>query len=346
MTIFDISVPARPSAMLGILQVGWRALLAGVLLGMSSLLHAQAPLRVMSFPGGANLPVWVAEERGLFARERLAVSLSSTPNSVVLFQSLDRSEQDIAFAAFDNVVAYQEGQGEITLSTTRDYFAFMGITRGTVRLVVAPGIREYADLRGKTLGVDAVSTGYSLVLRELLQRGGLEEADYHLVSVGATKLRAQALMEGKVSGTILSTPLEIAPEARGYRRLANAADVLGSYQTIVGISRHGWATAHRDDLVGFIRATIDATDWLLDPKNRIEAIAIYRRHLPNLAEEDAARELDALLDVREGFSHGGAFDPQGIMTVLRIRSNWGTPRKSLTDPARYVDERYRAAAQR
>ena len=274
------------------------------------------------------------------------MSLSSTPNSVVLFQSLDRSEQDIAFAAFDNVVAYQEGQGEITLSTTRDYFAFMGITRGTVRLVVGPGIREYADLRGKTLAVDSVSTGYSLVLRELLQRGGLEEADYHLVSVGATKLRAQALMEDKVSGTILTTPLEIAPESRGYRRLANAVDVLGHYQTIVGISRHGWATAHRDDLVGFIRATIDAIDWLLDPQNRIEATAIYRRHLPNSPEEEAAREVDALLDAREGFSHGGEFDPQGIMTVLRIRSNWGTPRKSLTDPARYVDERYRAAAQR
>ncbi len=345
MTISAIRA-ARPSEIVGGLQIGRRALLAGALLAMSSLLHAQAPLRVMSFPGGANLPLWVAEAKGLFARERLAVSLSSTPNSVVLFQSLDRSEQNIAFAAFDNVVAYQEGQGEITLSTKRDYFAFMGITRGTLRLDVGPGIQEYADLRGKTLAVDSVSTGYSLVLRELLQRGGLEEADYHLVSVGATKMRAQALMEDKVSGTILTTPLEIAPEFRGYRRLANAVDVLGHYQTIVGISRHGWARAHRDDLVGFIRATSEAVDWLLDPQNHIEATAIYRRHLPNSPEEDAAREVDALLDAREGFSRGGAFDPQGIMTVLRIRSHWGTPRKSLTDPARYVDERYRAAAQR
>jgi ABC-type nitrate/sulfonate/bicarbonate transport system substrate-binding protein len=319
-------------------------LLGGFLLALSPLLHAQTPLRVMSFPGGANLPLWVAEDKGLFARERLAVSLSPTPNSVVLFQNLDSGEQDIALAAFDNVVAYQEGQAEAALSTTRDFFAFMGFTRGTVRLVVGPDIKTYADLRGKTLGVDALTTGYSLVLRKLLQLGGLEEGDYHLVSVGATGIRAQALMENKFSGTILTTPLEFGPESRGYRRLANAVDVLGPYQTIVGISRRGWATANRNAVVGFIRASAKAIDWLFDPKNRVEATVIYRRHQPNSSAADAARDVNALLDEHEGFSPGGRLDSQGMMTVLRIRSELATPKKSLTDPARYVDERYRRAA--
>lgn len=298
----------------------------------------------MSFPGGANLPLWVAEDKGLFAREGLAVSLRPTPNSVVLFQSLDSGEQDIAMAAFDNVVAYQEGQGEVALSARRDFFAFMGFTRGTVRLVVGPGIKGYGDLRGKTLGVDALTTGYSLVLRKLLQLGGLKQGDYHLVSVGATGTRARALMENKLSGTILTTPLELLPESRGYRRLANAVDVLGPYQTIVGISRRGWAAANRDTLVGFIRASTEAIDWLFDPRNRIEAAAIYRRHQPNSSDADSVRDVNALLGEREGFSRGGELDSAGMLTVLRIRSELGTPRKSLTDPARYIDERYRLAA--
>jgi ABC-type nitrate/sulfonate/bicarbonate transport system substrate-binding protein len=199
-------------------------------------------------------------------------------------------------------------------------------------------------LRGKTLGVDALTTGYSLVLRKLLQLDGLKESDYHLVSVGATGARARALTENKFSGTILTTPLELAPESRGYRRLANAVDVLGPYQTIAGISRRGWATANRNALVGFIRASTDAIDWLFDPRNRVEAAAIYRRHLPNSSEGDAARDVNALLGEREGFSRGGELDREGTMTVLRIRSELGTPQKSLTDPARYVDERYRLAA--
>src|ERR1700688_2793963 len=264
-----------------------RTLLGIVALGLASLVHAQTPLRVISFPGGANLPLWVAEDKGLFAREHLVVKLSPTPNSVVLVQSLVNDEEDIAMAAFDNVVAYQEGQGEVKPSTTPDFFAFMGFSRGTVRLVVSPDVKGYDDLRGKTLAVDAVATGYSLVLQKLLELGGLKEGDYRLEAVGATGTRAQALMEHKFSGTILTTPLEIAPESRGYRRLANAVDVLGPYQTVVGVARRGWARDNRDALIRFIGASTEAIDWLFDPQNRAEAVAIYRKHLPNVPEDAA-----------------------------------------------------------
>jgi ABC-type nitrate/sulfonate/bicarbonate transport system substrate-binding protein len=313
-------------------------------LGLASLVHAQTPLRVISFPGGANLPLWVAEDKGLFAHEQLAVKVSPTPNSVEMVQSLIKNEEDVAMAAFDNVVAYQEGQGEVKLSTAPDLFAFMGFSRGTVRLVVSPDVKDYDDLRGKTLAVDAIATGYSLVLQKLLQLGGLKDGDYRLEPVGSTATRAQALMENKFSGTILTTPLEIAPESRGYRRLANAVDVLGPYQTIVGVTRRSWARANRDALVSFIRASTEAIDWLFDPKNRTEAVAIYRTHLPNVPEDAAQRHVNALLGEREGFARGGALDSQGMMTVLRIRSELGQPQKTLTDPARYLDERYQRAA--
>jgi ABC-type nitrate/sulfonate/bicarbonate transport system substrate-binding protein len=321
-----------------------RTVLGFATLAFASLLNAQTPLRVISFPGGANLPLWVAEDKGLFAREQLGVKVSPTPNSVALVESLVNNEQDIALSSFDNVVAYQERQGEVKLSITPDFFAFMGFTHGTVRLVVSPDVKGYDDLRGKTLAVDAVATGYSLVLRKLLQLGGLKEDDYRLESVGATATRAQALMENKFAGTILTTPLEFAPESRGYRRLANAVDVLGPYQTVVGMARRSWAQDNRDALIRFIRASTEAIDWLFDPKNRAEAVQIYRKHLPNVSEDAAQLHVDALLGEREGFTRGGALDLKGMMTVLRIRSEFGLPRKMLTDPAGYTDGRYLEAA--
>jgi hypothetical protein len=54
--------------------------------------------------------------------------------------------------------------------------------------------------------------------------------------------------------------------------------------------------------------------------------------------------LNALLGEPEGFTRGDTLDPKGMMTVLRIRSEFGLPRKRLTDPARYIDERYLEAA--
>ena len=87
-----------------------RMLLGVIALGITSLLNAQTPLRVISFPGGANLPLWVAEDTGLFAyASTSAVTVAPAPNSVVLIQSLAGNEEDIALSAFDNVVvAYQE----------------------------------------------------------------------------------------------------------------------------------------------------------------------------------------------------------------------------------------------
>ena len=305
---------------------------------------AQTPLRVITFPGGANLPLWVAEERGFFAREGLAVKVSPTPNSVVLVQSLMKGEQDIALSAFDNIVAYQEGQGEVALDATPDFFAFMALSHGTVRLVASPDIATIADLRGKTLAVDAVATGYSLVFMKLLAQVGLKEGDYKLESIGGTAVRARALMDGKTPATILTTPLELAPEARGSRRLANVIDVIGPYQTIVGMARRSWAAGHRDALVGFARATANALDWLLDPANRSEAAAVYRKYLPDVPEAGAIAAVAAMTGEREGFQRGGAFDQKGMVTVLAIRSEFGKPQKSLTDPTAYVDESYLRAA--
>ncbi|MBI3709352.1 MAG: hypothetical protein HY246_16990 [Proteobacteria bacterium] len=96
------------------------------------------PLAVMTFPGGANLPLWVAERKEFLARNGLSLNIQPAPNSVALARGLMNGSVEIALTAFDNVVAYQEGQGEVALDAAPDFFAFMAFSRGTLRLVVNP----------------------------------------------------------------------------------------------------------------------------------------------------------------------------------------------------------------
>ncbi|HWT83423.1 MAG TPA: ABC transporter substrate-binding protein, partial [Candidatus Methylomirabilis sp.] len=200
------------------------ALLAILLVaGMPVLVVAQSlrPLEVNVFAGGANWPLFVAQEKGLFAANGLAVKVTPTPNSVELIRGLMNGTFDIAMTTFDNVVAYQEGQGEVTLPSSPDLFAFMGGINSALRLIVNPEIKAYADLKGKTLGVDAVNTGYALGMYKLLAVHGLVPGDYQLARTGGTIFRVQALMQGKIDGTVVNSPLEIVPEAKGYRRLGD-----------------------------------------------------------------------------------------------------------------------------
>jgi ABC-type nitrate/sulfonate/bicarbonate transport system substrate-binding protein len=320
----------------------WLIILALVLAPLAA--HAQTPLNVMIFPCGGNLPQLVAQERGFYAREGLAVTARPAPSSVALVRGLMDGSVDLGLAAFDNVVGYQEGQGEVALDTQPDLFAFMGFCTGMLRLVAAPEIAGIADLRGRTLGVDAVATGFSMVLMKMLANGGLGAGDYRLEPAGGTPQRAQALLENRFVATMLPTPFELLPESRGYRRLADTTEALGPYQSTAGVARRSWAAANRATLVRFIRAGIAALDWLRDPANRGEAVAIYIRSQPNVARELAERAVDSMLGPREGFSARGRLDPAAMQTVLRLRSEFGRPQRTLSDAGAYVDESFYAEA--
>lgn len=302
--------------------------------------RAAETLQVIVFPGGFNWPIWAAQGKGLFAREGLEVKLTPTPSSVFQLTNLIEGKFDIGMTAIDNVIAYQEGQGEAPVAGPPDLFAFMGGDNGFLRLVVQPEIKGHADLKGKELSVDALTTGYAFVLRKMLERGGLKESDYSLVRAGGVLQRWEALKEKKHAGTLLLSPFEILAEAAGFRRLCNAIDVLGRYQGLVGAARRSWAQTHSAQLIGYIRGYRAGVAWLYDRANRAEALAILEKNVRGMSPELAAKTYDVLLAPTGGFEPNCALDVEGVRTVLALRSEYGRPQKSLTDPAAYSDLSY------
>lgn len=297
------------------------------------------PLRVGVFPGGFNLPLWVAQEKGYLAHRGLRLELTPIPSSVFQLTHLIAGEFDIAMTAMDNVIAYDEGQGEVPVRGHPDLFAFMGGDNGFLRLIVNPEIRTYADLRGKALSVDAPSTGYAFVLRKMLEANGLGPGEYSLVPAGGVLERWQALLRGEHAGTLLVTPFEVLAQPRGFRLLGNALDVLHRYQGVVGAARRSWAAVHQDLVVGFIRAYRDALTWLYTSENRADGIQILGRNA-NFPPDLAREAFEILVDPFAGFAPAAAPDFEGIRTVLALRSQYASPHKALSDPLKYVDLRY------
>jgi ABC-type nitrate/sulfonate/bicarbonate transport system substrate-binding protein len=301
---------------------------------------------VIVFPGGFNWPIWVAQEKGLFERNGIEVKVTPTPSSVFQLTNLIDGKFDIAMTAIDNLIAYREGQGEVP-KPGPDLFAFMGCDNGFLRLVTVPEVKTFADLKGKELSVDALTTGYAFVLLEILERNGLQkDRDYQTPAAGGVLQRFQALMEKKHAGTLLLSPFEVQAEARGFNRLANAIDVLGRYQGLVGGARKAWAEQNRDAVVGYIRAFSDAVDWLYDPRNKDEAIAIFLKNLPSASPQAAQTAYKVLLSPTDGFQKKAKIDMEGVKTVLALRTKYGKPHKELTDPTLYYDPSFYDAAMR
>lgn len=297
-------------------------------------------LRIMVFPGGFNLPMWSAQENGFFADRGIDLTISETRSSVQQITALMEGTQDLALTAMDNVVAYQAGQGAIEFDTPTDLFAFMGGDNAFLRLVVQPDITTYEDLRGKTLSVDALTTGFAFVLKHMLAANGLEEGDYELVSAGGVMQRFQKLQAGEHAGTLLLTPFELMAESAGLRTLQSAIDTIPAYQGIVGAARRSWAAANPGLLVDFISAYRKGLAWLFDPANRVAADELLAQKLPNLPGPIRQETLAIFLDPETGFEPRAMLDAEGVRQVMDIRSRFAEGTTQLDDASQYYNLEY------
>jgi len=305
---------------------------------------ATDPIKVIVFPGGFNLPLWTAIDRQFFKSYGIEIEPHYTTSSMEQLSGLIAGRWEIALTGFDNVVAYQEGQGEAKIDVTPDLFAFMGGDSAFLRLVVQSDIASYADLRGKTLSVDALTTGFAFVLKKMLAHNGLSDDDVLFERAGGALQRFEALKAGKHAGTLLVTPFDLIGKETGLRVLQSASEVLPRYQGISGATRQSWAKDNADALTAFIRGYLDALDWLYAEGSKQAACDLLAAKVPGMSPRLASSTYDVLLDRNAGFDPKAALDIRGIETVLNLRSEYGRPAKNLTDPRKYDDPRYYQAA--
>lgn len=310
------------------------------------LAQAAAQLRVVAFAGASNWPFWVGQEKGFFKREAVEPVLEITPNSIEMAKNLHGGRYDLALTSVDNIVAYDEGQGEAELPGPAGFVALFGVDNGLLSVMAAAGIRSIADLKGKTVSVDAMTTGFAFVLREILARNGLAESDVQWVKVGGGAQRLEALLKGEQAATLLNTPLDLVAEGKGFARLARARDMLGAYQGIVGAIRRDAGETLRPRLQAFIRGFKASVLWLADPANKEEAVALLVAKMRGMERPQAEGAYAALLDPADGIYRDLRIDREGLRTVLRLRSSYGQPRSDLSDPERYIDASYLEAALR
>jgi len=232
-------VTSRAAALGAILALGFMAL--GFMALALPARAADAPIRVNTFPNAKALPVYVGIAKGFFARYGLSVEVEHTESSQSQRDGLAAGRFQIAQAALDNAVAMIE-------VAKRDVVIVSGGDSGMNEFFVQPGIASFADLRGKTIVVDAPDTAYALQAKKLLLRNGLKEgSDYTVKQVGAVVFRYKAMIEDKSNaGGILNLPFTVEAAEKGLTSLGRLVDLLGPYQAAGAfVMAHGRATTAR-----------------------------------------------------------------------------------------------------
>ena len=293
--------------------------------------------------GGYNWPLWVGMSQGFFARNGVGVKLEAAPNSSFRLVGVVNGTFEIAMGPADETIAEREGQGTRGVNAS-DLVIVMGGDGGFLHLASVPDVHAVADLRGKELSVDTISTGTSFVLREILARSGLEwNRDYTTVPAGAVQERYQQLLARKHAATMLMSPLEVIGRTQGLNILADVPGTIGPYQGMVASVRRTWAQENAQALTGFIRGYRQSLDWLYNPANHAAALAVFRHNLES-DEATAETAYRLLVDPVHGFEPHARLNEEGLRTVLRLREKYARPPKKLQPLSAYYDPRYYDAA--
>jgi len=279
-----------------------------------------------------------AVEKGFLKQENIAVEINTVTDSPTLLRNLINGNYDLILNNADNVIAWAEGQGEDPQKN--DFVIFLGGSQGVdQKLVVAPGINDYKDLKGKVLAADAVTTGYAVVAMAILKKYDLVwKRDYQVTSFGNTVARADAMSRGDAAGAMMSMADDDIKK-RGFKVLTEAKDHVKNYARGLGATRRDWANNNEELVVRFNRAMIRATDWLQDQKNKDEAVQMLLGETKGNQGRAAAMYANTLSPTM-GLTPRSHIDMVGIRTVIELREIAGLMKPGEVRAEKYVDERF------
>jgi ABC-type nitrate/sulfonate/bicarbonate transport system substrate-binding protein len=319
------------------LPVGWSvtARIAAVMLwsaAIASPAGAQT-LKVNTFPNAKSLPDFVGVAKGFFAKYGLTVEVEHTESSQAQRDGLAAGRFQIAQVAMIEVAK-------------RDVVIVSGGDSGMNEFMVQPGIGSFADLKGKTLIVDAPDTAYALQAKKLLLRSGLVDGrDYTVKPIGAVSYRYKAMIsDPSNAASILNLPFTVEAKAKGLKSLGGMVELLGPYQASGAFVMRPWAREHGAELENYLAAYIQSVRWIRDPAHRAEAVDLMVDKL-KLDRTIAEQTYDLLIDPVAGFTPDAKFDVEGFRNMLALRTE--IERKPGTEavaPEHYVDLHYYDAA--
>jgi ABC-type nitrate/sulfonate/bicarbonate transport system substrate-binding protein len=286
---------------------------------------------VQSGRTAASWPLFVGEEKKFFQK-----------NGIFLEEIIIRGGTNVTRAVLSNTIPIGRINPDYVIDAM-EKGAHVKIVSGAMEklpydLVARPEIKDGAALKGKTIGVDSLTGGTTLMLREVTEKAyGLKPNDYKLLVVGTSPDRYAALKGGSVQATFMGPPFNLRAEKEGFTKLTDFHRYLGPIQFVVQFAHDDYLKTNRADVVKFVKGLAEATKWLYDPKNKEEALAIYMKILKS-SREPAEADYRYMIEEFKPFPVDGALNKQAIEKTFELREKAGKYEgKKVPSYLQYVD---------
>jgi ABC-type nitrate/sulfonate/bicarbonate transport system substrate-binding protein len=275
--------------------------------------------------GPNSLPVWLAQDNGLYAKYGLDVETTFIPGSSQIAGALVAGQIDVAATAAEAAI----GPG-INGSDTVMIASWTGKTG--FALLSQPVIQSVAELRDKRIGVTRRGSNSELWANAILSAAGFElDRDYTLLSVGGQFEQIAALQNGAIDAGVIGTPANIRARQQGFRELISVQEGMLDFADVGLIITRRYLREQPDGVERLLRASIESVALLLDQPEH--AVAALRRY----TEVGDRAILDETLAIhRLRVNRDLVPTPAGLQLVMDevARAN---PRAASVNPEEFVE---------
>ena len=173
-------------------------------------------------------------------------------------------------------------------------------------------IKSAAELRGKTIAVNARNTSNDATIRIVLGRLGMKDGqDYQIAELRFPAI-LPALETGRIDAGILVLPFNLLAAGKPLRPVFSTADAFGPGEAVTWTSRPDWVAQNRAMLVDFVEDHLRFRHWALDPATRIEAVKL----MAQFEKQPLDRYDSWLYTKKDNYRH-----PEGLIDLARYQKN-------------------------
>jgi NitT/TauT family transport system substrate-binding protein len=265
--------------------------------------------------------LWIAQERGLFAKHGVDMEVVYLRSSPLQMAALSTGEVQFASSGGSPLLFAVSGGQDLKI------IAGQG-NRLSYHLVVRPEIKEAKDLRGKRFGVTNIGGTTWMATYLTLEHLGLDATRDHISinGLGNQTILAQAVESGNIDATLLDPFLSRGPKSKGLPVLVDLYRAKIPFMTGTVAVSGNFLREHPDVVEAVLKALIEAQAFVAAPANRSAVLQTMSRHMklnnPALLE-------DGYQDLQVGVEKKPYAQVDGLRNIQRMMATLNPKVKSI-----------------
>ena len=199
---------------------------------------------------GTQAVGWIAKEANLFAKHGLDVELLFTGGGRAVTSLLGGDTPIVTVGGPSAIAARLAGGDVVIIAHVFDTILYS--------LMVAPEIRQLADLKGKKLGASRFGSATDFALRYVLKQQGLDPIkDVIIFQIGGQSETLAALRAGSIQGGVIASPATAEAKRLGFNELVNMGTLGLPYPHTTIATTERYLRSNRDTVLRFTRAYVE-----------------------------------------------------------------------------------------